>query len=373
MKKFIALLLAVAIMAGVCCFEVSAVPDPDYMPEPTETYTAANDKIYEFNHIYTNAQNDDELIVRVSFTPQGSADEEISQVLYEKTGWTLYDYNDYTFRDFMNYEGEDITEAEKLEIKKKINAYITLEDELHKQYVEKYGKLFLDSTGLDIEYVSSKSIKYRGEPVAVGFACIHMCLTKSEINKVYQMDDVTKITCFRRKDTTTPDEPEFPDKIDFREYNVSKQEFLAAADDKQMIADIDLTGEDYDLFFEKMGITPETFGKGLVYNDKYALTYANNIKICLTKAQIYKAAELECVDNMGIAFYDVGWKPLFEFTKGDVNGDRALDITDAVNIQKYAVDKTDFSDKQKDLGDVNLDNNCDVLDAIEIQKELVAE
>ena len=373
MKKLIALLLAVTIMAGVCCFEVSAVPNPDYITGDLDTYGAANDKIYEFNHCYTNAQDDDELIVRVSFTPQGSADEEISQVLYERTGWTLYDYNDYSFRVFVNFEGEDITEAEKLEIKNKVNAYVVLEDELYKQFEEKYGRLFLDSTGLDIEYISNKAIKYREEPVAIGFASIIMCLSKSEINQIYPMDDVREIACHRRKDKIIPPQPEFPVKMDFDEYHVNKQEYLAATDDKLIVADIDLVGEDYDKFFEEMGITPETVGSASAYNDKYLWTYANNIKICLTKPQIYKAAELDCVDNIGISFYDVGWESLFELIKGDVNGDKSLDITDAVNIQKYTVDKTEFSEKQKDLGDYNLDKNCDVLDANAIQVALVSE
>lgn len=373
MKKLIALLLTAAIIAGICCFEVSAVPDPDYMPEPTETRTYANAKVLEWNYCYTKAQDDDELIVSVHFDPQGSVEEEIKQVLYEKTGWTMHDYNEESFRVFVKFEGEDISEAEKLELMNRVNAYVVLEDELYKQYEEKYGKLFLDSTGLDIEYISSKAIKYRGEPVAVGFACINMCLTKSEINQIYQMDDVREIICHRRKDKIMPSQPEFPEKIDFKEYNVNKQEFLEASDDKLIVADIDLVNEDYDLFFEEMGITPERFGNALAYNDMYVWTYANNIKMCLTKAQIYKAAELDCVDNMGISFYDVGWKTLFEFTKGDVNGDRSLDITDAVDIQKYAVDKTEFSEKQKDLGDYNLDKNCDVLDANAIQVALVSE
>ena len=372
MKKLLALLLAVAIMAGVCCFEVSAVPDPDYMPEPTETYTAANDKIHEFNYCYTNAQDDDELIVRVSFNPQGNVEEEIYQVIYERTGWTYDDLLEYSYRDFVNFEGEDISESEKLEIKEKINAYVTMEDELYKQYEEKYAKQFIYSTGLNFEYVSSNAIKYRGEPVAIGYACVHMCLTKSEINQVYQMDDVTKITCFRRKDGTTPAQPEYPDKIDLREYNVNKQEFLAAADDKLMIADIDLVGEDYDLFFEEMGIAPESFGKAVIYNDMYALNYGKNIKICLTKAEIYKAAELDCVDNIGVSIDPDGWNML-HCTKGDVNGDRSLDISDAVEIQKFAVDKNEFSEKQEELGDFNTDGKCDTIDSAAIQRALVAE
>ncbi len=372
MKKLIALLLAAAIMAGVCCFEVSAVPDPDYMPECTDTYTAANDKTYELNYCYTNAQDDDELIVRVSYNPQGNKGEEIYQVLYEKTGWTYDDLLEYSYRDFVNFEGENITEAEKLEIKNKVNVYVTLEDELYKQYEEKYAKQFFDYMDLDIDYVSSNSLKYREEPVAIGFACVHMCLTKSEINRAYQMDYVRQIDCYRRKGSIIPTQPEFPDKIDFREYNLDRQDFSAAADDKLMIADIDLVGEDYNLFFEEMGIAPESFGNALTYNDMYALTYANNIKMCLTKAQIYKAAELDCVDNIGIDKAPEFWT-ILQFTKGDVNGDRSLDITDAVNIQKYAVDKTEFSEKQQDIGDYNLDNNCDVLDANAIQVALVSE
>ena len=163
-----------------------------------------------------------------------------------------------------------------------------------------------------------------------------------------------------------------PKKIDLEEYGVDEQEFLAAADDKRIIADIDLTGEDYDLFFEEMGIAPESFGKAVIYNDMYALNYGKNIKICLTKAEIYKAAELDCVDNIGVSIDPDNWSTL-HCTKGDVNGDRSLDITDAVNIQKYAVDKTEFSDKQEDIGDYNTDGKCDTLDATAIQKALVAE
>ena len=372
MKKLIALLLAVAIMAGICCFEVSAVIDPDYITGELDTYGAANDKIFEFNHCYTNAQDDDELIVRVSFNPQGNVEEEIYQVIYERTGWTYDDLLEYSYRDFVNFEGEDISESEKLEIKEKINVYVTMEDELYKQYEEKYAKQFMDSTGLDIEYISSNAIKYREEPVAIGYACVHMCLTKSEIDQIYQMDDVREITCFRRKDTTIPAQPEFPDRIDLREYNVNRQEFLAAADDKLMIADIDLVSEDYDLFFEEMEIAPDMFGKAVIYNDMYALNYGKNIKICLTKAEIYKAAELDCVDNIGVSIDPGGWSML-HCTKGDVNGDRALDITDAVDIQKYSVDKTEFSEKQEEIGDYNLDKNCDVLDANAIQVALVSE
>lgn len=161
-----------------------------------------------------------------------------------------------------------------------------------------------------------------------------------------------------------------PKKIDLGEFNVDQQEFLDAAESERMIADIDLTGKDYDRFFEEMGIAPESFGRAVIYNDMHALTNDNNIKMCLTKAEIYKAAELDYVDNIGVS-PDPKELSTLQCTKGDVNGDRALDITDAAVIQKFAVEKTEFSAKQEDIGDYNKDGKCDALDAAAIQRELV--
>lgn len=373
MKKLLALLLAAAIMAGVCCFEVSAVPDPDYMPEPTDTYGAYNDKIYEANYCYSNAQENDELIVCVYYKPDGLTTDEVDQIVYERTGWTHNDLLEYSFRDFNNYEGEDISEAEKLEIKEKINNYIIIEREVYNEAKESNAKPFFDYMDLDLEYISSSVIKYREEPVSIDYSGIIMCLSKSEIDKAYQMNYVTKIDCFRRKDGRPSTLPVIPDKIDLHEYCVNEQAFLAADDNKLMIANIDLTSEDYELFFEKMGIAPEKIGKALIYNDLYALTNGKNIKICLTKAQIYKAAELSNVDRVKVTFDDPNGPTILHCTKGDVNGDMSLDITDAVNIQKYAVDKTEFSEKQEEIGDYNTDGKCDTLDSTAIQRALVAE
>ena len=56
---------------------------------------------------------------------------------------------------------------------------------------------------------------------------------------------------------------------------------------------------------------------------------------------------------------------------GDSNGDGAVDVLDAVLIQKYVVGKTDLSDLQLEFSDVNLDGAVDVLDSVDIQKYLV--
>ena len=56
---------------------------------------------------------------------------------------------------------------------------------------------------------------------------------------------------------------------------------------------------------------------------------------------------------------------------GDVNDDGALDVLDAVMIQKFTVQKTELSNRQTQNGDYNDDDVCDVLDATAIQKALV--
>lgn len=56
---------------------------------------------------------------------------------------------------------------------------------------------------------------------------------------------------------------------------------------------------------------------------------------------------------------------------GDVNGDGVVDILDAVMIQKFAVEKVVFTDRQRLTADFNGDGVCDVLDATAIQKSLV--
>lgn len=53
---------------------------------------------------------------------------------------------------------------------------------------------------------------------------------------------------------------------------------------------------------------------------------------------------------------------------GDANNDKRVDILDSALVQKYASDKTDLTEKQKDLADVNDDGNVDILDAADIQK-----
>lgn len=56
---------------------------------------------------------------------------------------------------------------------------------------------------------------------------------------------------------------------------------------------------------------------------------------------------------------------------GDVNGDGVIDILDSTEIQKFAAEKTDFTDEQFELADINNDGFVDVIDALLVQKYVV--
>lgn len=57
---------------------------------------------------------------------------------------------------------------------------------------------------------------------------------------------------------------------------------------------------------------------------------------------------------------------------GDVNGDNVVDILDAVMVQKFSADKTEFNQAQLAVADFNGDGNIDILDAAAIQKHAAA-
>ena len=82
-----------------------------------------------------------------------------------------------------------------------------------------------------------------------------------------------------------------------------------------------------------------------VYKDSYALQYAEENKI----------------DHIVLDGDKIG----------DVNGDGAVDILDATEIQKYAAESTDFTDEQFELGDINKDGYCNVIDALLVQKSVI--
>lgn len=59
------------------------------------------------------------------------------------------------------------------------------------------------------------------------------------------------------------------------------------------------------------------------------------------------------------------------YKPGDVNLDGKIDIFDSTDIQKFTVEKIDFTDEQSALADLNKDGDINVIDALIIQKYLV--
>lgn len=122
-------------------------------------------------------------------------------------------------------------------------------------------------------------------------------------------------------------------------------------------------------------------------------TYSDNIKTAELKvnykdgtSKIVNGAEIDgCFDNQDMnpfEPYKDNYITVFYLNKsvkmpviivpsqefGDVNNDGAVDILDAIEIQKFAAEKITMTDEQKELADVNKDGFIDVLDAIEVQK-----
>ena len=99
--------------------------------------------------------------------------------------------------------------------------------------------------------------------------------------------------------------------------------------------------------------------------DDTAFNGADNVVIRCDKESY---AYLYCLRN-GIS-YRLN-QDTIPYILGDVNGDGVVDILDATEIQKYAAERTDFTDEQFELGDINKDGYCDVIDALLVQKSVI--
>ena len=118
----------------------------------------------------------------------------------------------------------------------------------------------------------------------------------------------------------------------------------------------------YECFYGCTSLGQITLGRNITSIQSNSFTGCPNLIIrCYTDSYAHHFA----VDNK-IAHI------LIDGTQnGDVNGDGAVDILDATEIQKYAAESTDFTDEQFELGDINKDGYCDVIDALLVQKSVI--
>ena len=67
-------------------------------------------------------------------------------------------------------------------------------------------------------------------------------------------------------------------------------------------------------------------------------------------------------------YYAIWADDLAHMLLGDINGDNAININDATEIQKYIAELIELSDKQKAVADTNGDGDVNINDATQIQK-----
>ena len=206
----------------------------------------------------------------------------------------------------------------------------------------------------------------------------HWKLTASQINLASDQDCVIKMqTTEFVIDDVEYGEPETDNPFDF---------LIKCIAEKYGITDLSEIDIYYRIQTEKGIIT-----RFYIYNDVFYVPdsmmfrYLKRFTLCddlYPEPMFYIEEENRLIDLS--AAYNLGYVSETEmeqladnsqacvFYSGDVNGNKSLDVLDAVEIQKYSAGKTDFNAKKKVLADINSDYECNVLDAIEIQKALVA-
>lgn len=121
-------------------------------------------------------------------------------------------------------------------------------------------------------------------------------------------------------------------------------------------------GEYGAMFFEGTFDTGETYIVSALLNSDFGYWLDGS-----TAVTVNGEAADEVSGALAIYFsktFTVSERPVI----GDLNGDKKVDVLDAVMVQKYAVDKTQLTPVQLYAADVNNDNNVDILDAADIQK-----
>ena len=390
MKKIIAILLSITILMSICSFAVYAI-------------NRYSDKIEEYNTILSAASASDLINASIYYNNTAMSKEEKEQIVYERCGYTTE--NNYGF----DVPVSQLSQEDKKKWREADNLHRDTLNQLNRELGYEAAKPVLDYVGINLVF-NSKIYLYHDEQVSsLTEKGMRLFLSKAEILKAAEMDYVKNIVCYDPNWTpeddytdpsgtmppvtqnstvepTTAEDVQIPtdggpEYSEMMRKKVSETNIYSNIESDKIEIQIKITNDGMvyaDDFNQQGNKFLEDFKEyGIISVEEFYIDFAYyRAFVTLDKKDRKNVIDtcLELFDNpLVVAATPVTTHSEVHFEKGDVNADETLDIIDAVNIQKFAVDRAEFRDEQKSFGDFNNDGICDILDSNAIQKALVNE
>ena len=390
MKKIIAILLSITILMSICSFAVYAI-------------NRYSDKIEEYNTILSAASASDLINASIYYNNTAMSKEEKEQIVYERCGYTTE--NNYGF----DVPVSQLSQEDKKKWREVDNLHRDTLNQLNRELGYEAAKPVLDYVGINLVF-NSKIYLYHDEQVSsLTEKGMRLFLSKAEILKAAEMDYVKNIVCYDPNWTpeddytdpsgtmppvtqnstvepTTAEDVQIPtdggpEYSEMMRKKVSETNIYSNIESDKIEIQIKITNDGMvyaDDFNQQGNKFLEDFKEyGIISVEEFYIDFAYyRAFVTLDKKDRKNVIDtcLELFDNpLVVAATPVTTHSEVHFEKGDVNADETLDIIDAVNIQKFAVDRAEFRDEQKSFGDFNNDGICDILDSNAIQKALVNE
>lgn len=391
MKKIIAVLLSITILISICSFAVYAI-------------NRYSDKIEEYNTILSDASDSDLINASIYYNNTAMSKEEKEQIVFERCGYTTQ--NNYGF----NVPVSQLSQEDKKKWREADNIHSDTLNQLNRELGYEAAKPVLENVGINLAFNGNVYFYHGEEVTSLSEKGIRLFLSKAEIIKAAEMDYVKNIVCYDPNWTpendytdpsgtmppvtqnstveqTTAEDVQIPtdggpEYSEIMRKKVSGASIYSNIESNKLEIQIKIANEGiaYDADYIENGgkkFLEDFKDYDIISIDAYYLDFAYyRAFVTLDKKDRKNVIDtcLELFDNpLVVAATPVATQGDVHFEKGDVNADETLDIIDAVNIQKFAVDRIEFRDEQKSFGDFNGDETCDILDSSAIQKALVNE
>lgn len=389
MKKLISIILATVLVFCVCSF--SAFAENNY----------SQNKITDNLGYFADAQDETLVLAEIYLNCEDVDLDEIQKQAYIRCGYEPYSNFGFDVENYNSWSDEDKAKYEELSnLVKETRGEIIREQSLPK------AQVFFENMGID-PVKEDNYIKYRDKYIFIFGNNITMCLTKSEILKAEDSEYVNRIIV---------DNPDNNYYVNYGKYPEGYNPPPTDSTPQQRVSTITITdnfgwNQMYVYAWDSTGQSIDGEYPGSQITNSKINSYGGEKQFVYDLPEnaagiiISNGSDSRSVEIVDFSVYDGYWfsgetnklghykltgyivseeptldpnatEPTYEDLPqpveiGDVNGDYSLDIIDAVNIQKYAVDKLTFSEKQQQTGDYNKDGICDVLDSNAIQKALV--